>query len=184
MSIILVTYATRGSSTVGIADAIGEVLAEKGYQVEICAVQSVKTVARYSAVVAGSAIQREKWLPEAMQFLNTHQHELRQKPFAAFLACLALTLRNDSMRRRAEVTTKTWLEPVRAIVPPVSEGYFAGVLNLRKVPLAMRPIGWAGIIAGILAEGDHRDWNTIRAWADQLPSRLFVDQPVATILQP
>jgi len=37
---------------------------------------------------AGCAIRGGKWLPEAMQFMQTHQAALAQKPFAAFLVCI------------------------------------------------------------------------------------------------
>jgi hypothetical protein len=54
---ILVAYASRTGSTAGVAEAIGQILAESGAPVEVGHMQDVKDLAPYRAVVAGSAIQ-------------------------------------------------------------------------------------------------------------------------------
>jgi menaquinone-dependent protoporphyrinogen oxidase len=100
-----------------------------------------------------------------------HREQLAQKPFAAFLVCLTLALKNEKWRNQANVLE--WLAPVRALVKPVSEGAFAGVLNIKKIPgfgdrLKFRISVWFGV----WAEGDHRDWEAIRAWASQLSTQL------------
>jgi menaquinone-dependent protoporphyrinogen oxidase len=87
---ILVAYASRAGSTAGVAEAIGQTLTESGAQVEVRPMQDIKDLAPYRAVVAGSAIQGGRWLPEAMQFMQTHRAALAQKPFAAFLVCMTL----------------------------------------------------------------------------------------------
>jgi len=63
---ILVTYASRTGSTAGVTKAIGKTLSENGLTVDVLPVQDVKDLESYRAVVAGSAIQAAKWLPEAM----------------------------------------------------------------------------------------------------------------------
>ena len=110
---ILVTYASRFGSTVGVAEAIGKSLAESGAQVDVFPMREVKDLSPYQAVVAGSAINAGAWLPEAMQFMQTHRAELNQKPFAAFLVCMTLTMRNADQYRGH---VADWLAPVRALV--------------------------------------------------------------------
>ena len=167
---ILVTYATRLGSTAGVAEAIGKTLTEAGLQVDVLPMQEVNDITPYSAVVAGSAINSGAWLPEAMAFLQTHQNALGAKPFAAFLVCMTLSMRRAD-RYRSFVSA--WMEPVRALVPPLSEGLFAGVLDVRKVPSFSDRIKFRiSVLIGVWKEGDHRDWEAIRNWARQLAEEL------------
>ena len=168
---ILVTYASRAGSTAGVAEAIGQTLVEKGLQLDVLPMQDFKDLSPYQAVVAGSAIRGQKWLPEAMQFVNAHRSELERKPFAAFMVCITLSMTNAGQYLEG---LKSWMSPVRDLVPPVSEGYFAGALDFSKLPfslnvLAMRLV----VLTGMWKQGDHRDWNAIHAWAESLPSRLL-----------
>lgn len=160
---ILVTYATRTGWTVGVAEAIGRALTEGGAQVDVLAMQEVADLTPYRAVVAGSAIQAGQWLPEAMQFIKAHQAELTRVPFAAFLVCMTLAMPGNKYRD----FVAGWLRPVRELVRPVSEGLFAGGLDIRKVPsLGNRLKFRLSVLFGAWSEGDHRDWAAIRAWAD------------------
>jgi menaquinone-dependent protoporphyrinogen oxidase len=61
------------------------------------------------------------------------------------------------------------MSPVRNLVNPVSEGYFAGALDFSKLPfslnvLAMRLV----VLSGTWKEGDHLDRNAISDWAKNL----------------
>jgi menaquinone-dependent protoporphyrinogen oxidase len=160
---ILVTYATRAGSTAGVAEAIGQILAETGAQVKVRAMHDVIDLTAYRAVVAGSAIQGGRWLPEALQFIQTHQAALVQKPFAAFLVCMTLAMPGADKYRQG---VADWLAPVRALVQPVREGYFAGALDISKIPSFRDRLKFRLSVAfGVWSEGDHRDWNAIRAWA-------------------
>ena len=162
---ILVTYTSRNGSTAGVAKAIGKTLTECGEPVDVLPMQEVKDLAPYRAVVAGSAIQAAQWLPEAMQFVQAHQGELARKPFAAFLVCMTLAMKKGDYRQ--QVTA--WLDPVCALVKPVSKGLFAGVLDISKVPSFSDRLKFLlSVKMGVWAEGDHRDWNAIYAWAESL----------------
>ena len=167
---ILVTYATRTGSTVGVAKAIAKTLREHGVQVDIIPMQEVANMADYQAVVAGSAIQNRQWLPEAVGFVQTHQGELSQKPFAMFAVCMTLAMKNgESFRPQIS----EWLAPVRRLVQPVSEGIFAGTLDISKIPSFGDRLKFRlSVLFGVWAEGDHRDWNAIHTWADSLPAKL------------
>jgi menaquinone-dependent protoporphyrinogen oxidase len=163
---ILVTYASRAGSTAGVAEAIGKTLAESGAQVEVLPMQDVTDLASYRAVVAGSAIQAAQWLPEAMWFMQTHQAALRQKPFATFLVCMTLAMPKADQYRPF---VADFMKPVRALVKPVSEGLFAGALDIGKVPSFGDRLKFRLSIAfGVWKAGDHRDWTAIRAWAADL----------------
>jgi menaquinone-dependent protoporphyrinogen oxidase len=166
----LVTYASRMDSTAGVAEAIGRTMAECGLRVDVLPVNSVKDLAAYHAVVAGSAIQGGAWLPEAMQFLRENQTLLRGRPFAAFQVCMTLAM-PSAEKYRDHVAA--WMQPVRALVPPLSEGLFAGALDLKKIPgFGDRLKFRISVLLGVWKEGDHRDWPAIEAWARSLPGVL------------
>lgn len=168
---ILVTYATRSGSTAGVAEAIGQTLAEEGWSVDVLAMQEVTDLAPYQAVVVGSAIQSARWLPEAMGFIQTNQAAMRRIPCAVFLVCLTLAMPNAN-KYRAHVAD--FLQPVRAIVHPVSEGLFAGVLDISKVPSFWGRLKFRlSVLFRVWAEGDHRDWDAIRVWANSLRPLLL-----------
>ncbi len=168
---ILVAYASRMGSTSGVAEAIGKTLAESGAQVDVLPIQGIKDLASYQAVVVGSAVQGNQWLPEAVQFVRAHQAELARKPFAAFLVCMTLAMRNGEKYRPFVVG---FLAPVRAWVRPVSEGHFAGALDIAKIPSFGDRLKFRlSVFFGVWSEGDHRDWNAIRAWAEDLRPRLL-----------
>jgi menaquinone-dependent protoporphyrinogen oxidase len=163
---ILVAYASRAGATAGVAEAIGKTLSASGAQVDVRPMQDVNDLTPYQAVVAGSAIREGKWLPEAIQFVQTHKTELRRKPFAAFLVCMTLAMPGAEKYRQH---VATWLEPVRALVRPVSEGLFAGALDIRKVPTFSQRMKFRlSVLFGVWSEGDHRDWDAIHAWANEL----------------
>jgi menaquinone-dependent protoporphyrinogen oxidase len=169
---ILVTYASQAGSTAGVAEAIGKTLAEGGAQVDVIPMKNVKDLSPYQAVVAGSPIHGQKWLPEAMQFLRDHQSELARKPFAAFMVCITLSMANAEQYRAG---LKDWMQPIRDVVRPVSEGYFAGSLDFSKLPFSFNTLAMRFVVLiGVWKEGDHRDWNAIRAWATNLSPLLKI----------
>jgi menaquinone-dependent protoporphyrinogen oxidase len=138
--------------------------------VEVLPMQEVKDLAPYRAVVAGSAIRGGKWLPEAMQFMKTRQAALAGKPFAAFMVCITLAMPGAEKFREG---VADWMQPVRALVKPMSEGLFAGMLDFSKLPMNFDTLKLrATVAAGVFPQGDHRDWNAIQAWARELSAKF------------
>ena len=163
---ILVAYASRSGSTAEVAQAIGSTLAKGGAQVDVVAMQEVKDLSVYDAVVAGSAIRAAKWLPEAVQFIQTHRSTLVQKKFAMFTVCITMAMKNAENYRTGVMT---WIAPVRAMVKPLSEGLFPGWLDFTKLPFNWETLKLRLTVAlGIFPSGDHRDWNAVRSWAEGL----------------
>lgn len=168
---VLVTYASCSGSTAGVAAVIGKTLAENGTSVDVRPIGEVTDLSPYRAVVLGSAIQGGKWLPEAVQFVRAHREALARKRFAAFQVCITLSMKGGDQYHGH---TAAWLDPVRALVRPVSTASFAGALDFGKMPrtfnaqVAMR----LPVLLGLWKTGDHRDWGKIRAWAEELRPRL------------
>jgi menaquinone-dependent protoporphyrinogen oxidase len=167
---ILVTYSTMTGSTEGVSEAIGKTLTDLGESVDVIPMRDVKDLTFYKAVIAGSAIQAAKWLPEANDFIQTYKQDLKQKQFAAFLVCMTLAMpKGESYRDHVT----SWLEPIRHQVTPISEGFFTGILDIKKVPSFADRIKFRlSVMFGVWKEGDHRDWDAIQNWTRNLKSIL------------
>ena len=168
---ILVTYATRAGSTAGVAEVIAQTMREHDLEVDVIPMQEVTDLASHQGVIAGSAIQNRQWLPEAVQFVQTHQSILNKKPLAMFAVCMTLAMKNGE-RYRSQILE--WLAPIRRMVQPVSEEIFAGTLDIGKIPSFGDRLKFRlSVLFGVWSEGDHRNWNALRAWADSLPTKLL-----------
>lgn len=161
---ILVTYATRAGSTAEIAQAIGQTLTGQGASVDVLPLKQVTDLAGYDAVVIGSAIRFGQWLPEASKFVAEHQAVLSQKPTAFF----AVHLMNQGDNEASRTARLAYLDPIRKLVSPRAEAFFAGVGDIAKVSFIERMIG--RMVKS--PEGDFRDWPQIRTWAESLQSVL------------
>lgn len=162
---ILVTYATKAGSTIQVAQEIARTIqSNNGHQVDVRPVESVRGLDGYDAAVVGSAIRAGKWLPEAQGFVEQHQAALNQMPVALFLVCL--TLREDTQENRQ--TVAAYLDPVRELVKPVDVGLFAGVMDFTKLSFFPKLI----VKAMKAPQGDFRDWDAIRGWADAVAPQL------------
>lgn len=176
---ILVTYSTRTGSTKGVSEAIAKTLFEMGEDVDVISMESVKSLAIYKSVIAGSAIQDRRWLPEAIEFINLNKDELNKKPFATFLVCMTLAMNKGDQYKD---TVASWLQPVRNLVTPVSEGLFKGILEINKIPSFSDRLKFKiSILTGVWKEGDHRDWDSIRAWTKMTKDLLDRSSPTQKI---
>jgi menaquinone-dependent protoporphyrinogen oxidase len=162
---ILVAYASRAGSTGEVAEAIGQLLCDAGAAVDVRLAKDVTNVNDYQAVVVGGAAYTGQWMSEAVKFVETHRDALNRVPVAYFTVCL--TLKEDTEENRR--TVAAYLDPVREVVQPVAEGLFVGRLDYSKLPFLYRMIAKA---MGS-SEGDFRDWEAIRAWADSIRPLLL-----------
>jgi menaquinone-dependent protoporphyrinogen oxidase len=164
MTKILITYATKQGSTINIAQAIADELADDDIQVDVCHVSSVDSVDDFDAVVIGSPIRGGRWLPEAQEFIEVFRNALMQRPVALFSPCM--TVIDDTPENR--YTALAYLTPIRALLEPVSVGVFAGVINQNELPRHER---WLMKLRHA-PEGDFRDWTEICEWAGELKEKL------------
>jgi menaquinone-dependent protoporphyrinogen oxidase len=156
---ILVTYATRTGSTVGVASAIAETLSQRGFAVDVKPVKDNPSPAGYQAVLIGSAVNGANWLPEAIEYVRTHQADLKQAPVALFCVHI-MNIADDekSLQKR-----QAYLKEVRPLLGSAEEAYFAGMgLNPADSSGFER---WIYRTFKIGPEGDCRDWNKINGWA-------------------
>ena len=170
---ILVGYASQYGSTREVADVIGETLRDAGKITEVLPVDQITDLQHYDAVIIGSAIQYDRWMPAARAFIRRNQPSLSKLPVAYFFTCLTLSTQNDKTAQQA----LAYANNIRALQPeikPVSVGCFAGVLNFRNMSWLRRLIFKAlSIVVGV-KEGDYRDWQAIRGWAEDVHAKLGI----------
>ena len=169
---VLVAYASFCGTTGGVAEAIGQVLCERGAKVDVRLVKNVDDITPYEAVIIGSATRSSSWWPDAIEFVKVNHKVLSQMPVAYFLTCLALYKDTEASRRVA----KGYMNPVLKAVPdvkPVEMGFFAGVLDYSKLNFMYRMVMKSKMKKRGVPEGDFRDWNAIRSWSKGLCSPLL-----------
>lgn len=161
---ILVTYASQGGSTEGIASAIGQAFISSGAEVEVLPVNKAADIRSYQAIVIGSAVHSGKWMPEATAFVEQNKNSLRQIPTAVFQVCLMLAASNEQYKN----FVPDWFIPVRSQIHPVAEGSFAGALFPDRYPKFSDKIGLQIFLAVVkLKAGDYRNWDAIQTWANR-----------------
>ncbi len=154
---ILVAYASKAGSTVEIANHVAKKIAENGRTVDVLPVNKVEDLTAYQAIILGSAIRIGAVLPEISKFVETNKEILQTKSLSIFVVCM--TLKDDTEENRK--TVSDYLEPIRNVVHPASEGQFAGVMDLTKLNLIERLM----MKSMKTPQGDFRDWDQIDQWA-------------------
>lgn len=158
---VLVGYATRTGSTIGVAEKIGEVFGKRGFNVDVRPLRERPEVDGYDAVVLGSAVNGGAWLPEAVDFVATNRAKLSEIPTCVF----CVHSMNGGADEKQTKKRLAYLDKVRSLVTPVDEGFFLGKgPDPDDTSLIAR---WAFKAFGGSGEGDMRDWDKIGSWAEQ-----------------
>ncbi|MHB9031102.1 MAG: flavodoxin domain-containing protein [Candidatus Latescibacterota bacterium] len=158
---VLVVYATRLGSTVGVAAAIGETLGARGLTVDVKPVRENPPLDSYSAVIIGSAVNGGQWLAEAVEYVRKNRQTLTLIPVALF--CVHIMNLGDDEKS----TTKrlAYLDAVRSLLQPVDEAFFAGASPVMKQNFLAK---WVYRTFKVGPEGDCRDWEKIRGWGEKV----------------
>jgi len=163
MKKVLVAYATRAGSTREVAEAIARRLEVLGCEVDIQNVQHVKNAAGYDLVVVGTAARMGKVYSEAPAFIRKHARSFGGARVAYFYSGAALNV--DTPERRQQAMTA--LGPMVQAHKPASIGLFGGKVDPAKLAGFWKfSLSW--VREGEMAPGDHRDWDAIQNWADEL----------------
>lgn len=191
MKRILVTYATFAGSTAEVARAVAEEIATHDVQVDVLAIEEVKSLEGYDGVVVGAPMIMG-WHREAVRFLKRNRAAFARVPLAIFVLAMSLTESSERSVESVPVVVDealpkppvaaerltlrerytrlpNYLRPIlNATRPakPVSIGVFGGRLEYGRLPW------WAILFAMLIIQapvGDRRNWTAIRAWAASLP---------------
>ena len=153
---VLIAYASRYGSTGEIAEVIGKELTARGKWVDVRLMEHVYSVYGYQAVIAGSAVHRGEWLPEAHEFVKRQQQALAGLPNAFFTVHM-LNIGDDAV---SQTNRAAYLDSIRKIFTPQEEVYFAGKIGFARMSFVDRMI--AKSMQAI--DDDQRKWTQIREW--------------------
>jgi menaquinone-dependent protoporphyrinogen oxidase len=160
----LVAYATRGGTTLGIAERIGRRLIARGHAAVVRECSEVHSLMSYRAIVLGSPIYDQRWLPEAME-LVVRVSCVESVPVFLFSAgSLGDTnpLFGAFVRREPK-----GIDAVLAKLNARDYRVFAGFIPADFPWFARLFVRMAG---GHI--GDNRDWEAIDAWSDEVADAL------------
>jgi menaquinone-dependent protoporphyrinogen oxidase len=162
---VLVCYATGTGCTKGVAERIGETLADSGLRAAVVPFESDPEPSGYDAIVAGSGVRAGAWHPVANKWMKRNAVALRAKPVALFAVGMApadIPPKPEETAACSEhVAEKTGLAPIRV-------GAFAGMNDPSKFNVFERAI--VRIVGSPV--GDFRDWTAIEEWANGVASEL------------
>lgn len=162
----LVAYASCFGSTKGVADRIAATLRASGLRVDVRPCELSPDPSEYSAVILGSAVFNQRWLPAADQFAHDNREVLARRPVWLFSVGTfgdRKRIIGPLMKREPEDIAE-----LRQAIGPRDYRVFAGVIDRDRWPLASRLFYHA--LGGRL--GDNRDWDAIEEWAHQIAYAL------------
>jgi menaquinone-dependent protoporphyrinogen oxidase len=81
---VLVTYGSKMGGTAGIAELVGQVLTDAGFEADVRPVSEVDCIDAYDAVLVGGALYSGRWHREARRFVKRHTGALRRRPVWLF----------------------------------------------------------------------------------------------------
>lgn len=171
---VLICAASRRGATGEIAQAIGQVLAERGFSVAVIPPDEVRSIDGYDAVIVGSAVYMGRWLDSAKEFVHRFSPTLAEHPVWLFSS-------GPVGKPGSKLTQSMDQDPLD--IPEMVKAthardhrMFAGKLDPRGFSLARR----VSLLVFRSLNGDFRDWADIRQWAEgvalQLPAVLSADR--------
>lgn len=172
---ILVAFASRGGSTRAVGEAIARKLRAAGYAVDVRSADEVADLAAYDAVVLGSAIYDQAWLPEAREFVRRGVHLLAERPVWLFSVGSISSAQGWPLGALAEREPREIADLWKAIHPR-DYHVFAGVID----PTRFSSIGQWVLRALTGRRNDLRDWDEIEAWAARIALGLASSEATAT----
>ena len=159
---VLVAYASKHGSTEEIARFIADRLRERGHDAHATPAEEVSDLGGVQAVVLGSAIYVGSWMKDAMEFVERHLSTLQPLPVWLFSVGPLGTEVQDEEEQPKQ------LGELRDKLRPRDHRLFFGVLDRDKLGFGERLM----VKAVKAPEGDFRNWDDIRAWADTIALEL------------
>jgi menaquinone-dependent protoporphyrinogen oxidase len=159
---VLVCAASRYGATSEIAQAVADVLAERGCQVTVLPPEKAGAIEEFDAVVLGSAVYMGQWMKPARQLAARSADALAARPVWLF-------------------SSGPVGEPAKPADNPVDVTKILQATNARDHQvftgkLAKKHLSFSdrAVVSAIRAqEGDFRNWAQIKDWATGIADALL-----------
>jgi len=172
---VLIAVASRYGSTRGIADAIARQLRARGHVVDVRSAGDVPDAAAYDAVVLGSAIYNQAWLPEAAELVRRNRGVLARRPVWLFSVGAISSAQGWPLGALAKHEPKEIGDLLEAIHPR-DYHVFAGAVDWGRLSFVGRL--FFKVLKG--RYGDYRNWQEVDAWAENI-ARQLADSEAAPV---
>ncbi|MHB1555796.1 MAG: flavodoxin domain-containing protein [Acidimicrobiales bacterium] len=163
---VLVTAASRHGSTAEIAEAIGDELKSRGFEVTVAPPEDVGALSEFEAVVLGSAVYMGHWLAPATGLAHRIGAELAGKPVWLFSSG-PVGDPSSKFAQQMDVDTVD-LQAVQKATGAREHKRFSGKLDRHNLQ-GLQRVGLA-LFRGL--QGDFRDWKAVRDWAASIADQL------------
>jgi menaquinone-dependent protoporphyrinogen oxidase len=159
---VLVCAASKYGATSEIAQAVADVLAERGCQVTVLPPDKAGAVEEFDAVVLGSAVYMGQWMKPARQLAARSAGALAARPVWLFSSG---PVGEPAKPADKPVDVTKVLQATKARDHQI----FAGKLAKKHLSFPDRAIAAATRVQ----EGDFRNWAQISAWATGISDALL-----------
>ncbi|MDQ2689601.1 MAG: flavodoxin domain-containing protein [Chloroflexota bacterium] len=162
---ILVTVASKHGATGAIGEIVASVLRSAGHEVTTVAPDTVETIEPYDAVILGSAVYAGRWMESARRFSERHHATLQTVPVWLFSSGPIGTPpapteeSPDALRLARELSARDHRTFAGRIDPAALSWVERTITRMVKAP-----------------DGDFRDWDAIRSWADDIAAALTTEE--------
>lgn len=159
---VLVCAASKYGATSEIAQAVADVLAERGCTVTVLSPQKVSAVEEFDAVVLGSAVYMGRWMKPARELAERSAGALAARPVWLFSS-------GPVGEPAKPADNPVDVTKVRQATKARDHQIFTGKLVKKHLSFPDRAIASATRVQ----EGDFRNWAQIRGWAAGIADALL-----------
>jgi menaquinone-dependent protoporphyrinogen oxidase len=159
---ILVVYSSKHGATEGIARALAERFMKHGQESVVAPVTDANAIDDAQTVVLGSAVYAGSWMREAIEWAHANAKVLQSRSVWLFSSGPLGEDVDDEQEQPRQLSELTELLRARG------HRMFFGALDKSKLGFPERMM----VKAVKAPEGDFRDWDDIRGWADEIAEAI------------
>ena len=162
----LITAASAHGATLDIARAIRDTLGDHDIPADLIPPGEVPSLTGYHEVILGSAVYYGHWMTPARDFAARFRTQLATRQVWLFSSGPV----GDPARKTVQSMAQDPVDVTRLLndIHPRDHRMFAGRLDPRQTHGTQRV--FASLFRGF--QGDFRDWQQIRSWAEEIAADL------------